>query len=108
MLDTTNDNNGLGSMDLRMISMSRNVKDIYKKPHDVRVITFNILSHNFVSDEYYPKVEKRYINFKTRVEKVKKLLLSWMKVNFIICLQEISMQWYEEIGDLFVSNEYDF
>lgn len=111
MLDTSIDSNASKSTnigDSNPILTSKNIKSTRKRSHDVRVITFNVLSDNFVSNEYYPKVENRYINFRTRVEKVKRLLMSWMKVNFIICLQEISKQWYNEIANLFSHNMYEF
>jgi mRNA deadenylase 3'-5' endonuclease subunit Ccr4 len=74
--------------------------------HNVRIITFNLLSQDYTSSLFFPKVKKNHINFTPRSEKMKKLLMSWMKVNFIICIQELSIQWYTALADLFTNNNY--
>jgi mRNA deadenylase 3'-5' endonuclease subunit Ccr4 len=76
--------------------------------HDVRIITFNLLSPEFALDEYYPFVRKTHLDFHNRVEKTKQLMRSWMKVNFIICVQEMSIQWKKELGAFFADNKYGF
>lgn len=74
--------------------------------HNFRIITFNMLSQDYATNQYFPNVKKHHIEFKSRSEKVKKLLLSWMKVNFIICLQEVSTQWYNALIGLFDEHNY--
>lgn len=79
-----------------------------EKNHDIRVITFNILSQSCISDTYFPYAKKHYLAFESRCKKIKKLLSSWMKVNFIICLQEVSIQWRNELNLFFKNNKYEF
>lgn len=80
--------------------------------HDIRVITFNLLSPEVLSEEsianFYPNIRKNYLDFAKRVEKTKKLMQSWMKVNFIICVQEMSTQWRDELSAFFKENNYGF
>ncbi|VBB18824.1 hypothetical protein YASMINEVIRUS_1356 [Yasminevirus sp. GU-2018] len=76
--------------------------------HDVRVITFNLLSQETINDVYFPLVKKHYSEFDGRSVKMKKLLESWMKVNFIICLQEMSVQWQKVLQPFFAENNYGF
>ena len=80
--------------------------------HNFRIITFNLLSPKVLSEEsilkFYPTIKKKYLDFNSRVEKTKKLLQSWMKVNFIICVQEMSTQWYNILTEYFRENNYGF
>lgn len=83
-----------------------------KELHDIRVITFNLLSPEVLSSEsvtmFYPNIRKNYLDFANRAEKTKKLMLSWMKVNFIICVQEMSTQWKDTLSTFFEENGYGF
>ena len=80
------------------------------KPHDIRIITFNLLSPDVMTDKsmitYFPKIKEKYMEFEFRLERTKKLLLSWFRVNFIICLQEMSKQWRDRLKDFFEVNNY--
>ena len=76
--------------------------------HDLRVITFNLLSPSYVNNEYFPFVKSQHIAFQHRAEKVKKLIGSWIKVNFIICLQEVDINWKQTLDPFFESLEYKF
>lgn len=88
--------------------MSEFIQIPQSKPHDIRVITFNILSQDCVTNEYFPFVQKHYLDFEFRLVRLKQLLSSWIKVNFIICLQELSEQWKNELVDFFATNRYSF
>jgi mRNA deadenylase 3'-5' endonuclease subunit Ccr4 len=89
--------------------MTSNTKNIIldkTQNQTLRVITFNLLSSDYATPEFFPYVEKHYLDFAPRVEKVKKLLKSWMKVNFIICLQEVNTLWENTLEDFFSENNY--
>ena len=78
--------------------------------HDIRVITFNLLSADILTEEsyakYFPTNKRKYMEFGYRLEKTKNLIKSWMKVNFIICFQEMSKRWREKLNIFFEGNNY--
>ena len=76
--------------------------------HDIRVITFNLLSPEITSSHFFPTVRKINLDFTKRTERTKKLMQSWIKVNFIICTQEMSARWKDVLEPFFVENEYGF
>lgn len=80
------------------------------KPHDIRIITFNLLSPDVMTDKsmmtYFPKIKEKYMDFEYRLDRTKKLLSSWFRVNFIICLQEMSKQWRDRLEGFFEENDY--
>ena len=78
-----------------------------EKPHNVRIITFNMLSQDYTSYHYFPKVKKHHLAFKFRSEKMEKLLMSWIKVNFIMCFQEVNTLWYDFLTNIFSENNYN-
>lgn len=88
----------------------KNIEDITNgsngSKHDIRVITFNMLSQNAATSEYFPYVKDHFLCFTFRIVRMKKLLSSWMKVNFIICLQEFSKGWASVLKGFFEQNSY--
>ena len=78
------------------------------RPHDIRVITFNFLSPEITRPEWMPYVKKSHLNFGNRSEKTKKLISSWIRVNFIICIQEMSKSWKRVLEPFFLENNYGF
>lgn len=74
--------------------------------YDFRVITFNLLSSYCATKEYYPFVKPQFLDFSSRLNRVKKLIASWTKVNFIICLQEVDDLWYKALEPLFSEKMY--
>lgn len=74
--------------------------------HDVRIITFNMLSQDAATPEYFPYVKDHHLRFSYRVSRMKKLLTSWMKANFIICLQEFNKGWAQSLKGFFENNQY--
>ena len=84
------------------------IKEDMKLRHDIRVITFNLLSPDTTRPEWFPYVDKNHLSFPNRVERVKDLMKSFMKVNFIICLQELNKAWVDNIEQIFKDNNYDF
>lgn len=75
--------------------------------HDVRVITFNLLSQNTLTKVYFPFVKEHYADFDYRVTKTKKLMERWMQANFIICLQEMDEQWQKILQEFFSQHRYN-
>ena len=78
------------------------------RTHNIRVITFNLLSQKTINSVFFPHVSSNYSNFNYRVEKTKNLIESWIRVNFIICLQEVSEQWKTVLQPIFAENRYGF
>lgn len=92
--------------ELKTPKEAKTLEEIKMPKHDIRVITFNMLSHSAATAAYFPFVDGRYLYFKHRVSKMKKLLTSWMKVNFIICLQEFSKEWEYALKGFFETKKY--
>lgn len=89
-------------------NIQQNVQQNVKKDkHDIRVITFNLLSDKYVSPRYFPTIKPKHLDFNTRINRTKHLIESWMKVNFIICLQEYSKGWSDALFDFFKSKCYE-
>ena len=76
--------------------------------YGVRVITFNMLSPEIISKKFFPFVDHAYLDFNNRAQRMKELLMSWMNANFIICLQEVSLSWYNFLKYIFPTKNYGF
>lgn len=74
--------------------------------HDVRIITYNVLSVPYATEKYFPRVWKNHLSFEYRKVKMLKLFTSWIKVNFIICLQEVSEEWDVVFTEFFAKTGY--
>jgi len=74
----------------------------------IRVITYNLLSNTFSTQQQFPFSQPYYLDFETRLFKTLKLIDSWMKVNFLICLQELSSDWLNFLEPYFKKNNYMF
>lgn len=74
--------------------------------YDFRVITFNLLSSFCATKEYFPFVNPHFLDFTTRSLRVGRLIESWTKVNFIICLQEVDELWYKVLEPIFMKKSY--
>ncbi len=74
--------------------------------YDFRVITFNILSSFCATKEYYPFVKPHFLDLKSRSIRVKKLIESWTRVNFIICLQEVDEEWFKILEPILLDKNY--
>ena len=68
--------------------------------NNLRILTYNLLSQELLTYERFPKVKYFHKDFTFRVNRTEELLKTWMKVNFIICLQEFSEQWKEELSQI--------
>jgi mRNA deadenylase 3'-5' endonuclease subunit Ccr4 len=76
--------------------------------HFFKIITFNLLTPDYATPSFYPFSQRKYLNFGFRSEKVKSLITSWIKSNFIICLQEVNITWKQFLDPLFNENNYCF
>jgi exonuclease III len=76
--------------------------------YKMRIITFNILTHDYCYQSHYKHVKSEYLNNSYRENRVIKLLQSWMKANFIINLQEVGSKWKIILEDFFEKSGYDF
>ena len=72
----------------------------------VRVITYNLLSEAYATQKQFPLSKSYYLEFDIRIFKTIKLIESWIKVNFLICLQELSRTWLEILEPFFKKNGY--
>jgi len=78
------------------------------RTYGVRVMTFNMLSQDLISKKFFPFVDPEYLNPNTRAARFKYLLMTWMNANFIICLQEVNLSWYNFLKDIFPIKNYGF
>lgn len=74
----------------------------------IRVITYNLLSPHYATQQQFPYTKPFYLDFQYRIDKTIKLLSSWIKVNFVICLQEVSKEWADILTNYFSDNNYGF
>lgn len=75
-------------------------------PDTARVITFNCLSPHYAYKEWFPQVREKYIEEKYRLDKLCKLIKSWMKGSYIIGLQELCDTWQKRLLPLCSQNSY--
>ena len=71
------------------------------KDYTFRIITFNLLSPAFATPSHYHYSPPEQLDAKYRLDRISKLLHKWTKANFIICLQEVSEQWNNELIKIF-------
>lgn len=76
-------------------NMSHTIRE--EEPVTARVITFNCLSPHYAHKEWFPMAKTKFIDEKYRLDKLCKLIKSWMKSNFIIALQELCVIWHEQV-----------
>ena len=73
-----------------------------------RVITFNCLTPYYAREEWFPGVKPKFLDSKYRLQRLKTLLQSWFKVNFIIALQELNDEWSNIVAEFCKTNNYHF
>lgn len=71
-----------------------------------RFITFNCLTPQYARSDWFPGSDNKYLSEGYRKEKLKQLLRSFFKVNFVIALQEFCEAWNVEIQQLCQENNY--
>jgi hypothetical protein len=71
-----------------------------------RLITFNCLSSYYARPAWFYGVQEKYLDSNYRLQRLKTLMKSWFKVNFIIALQELSDDWLPIIRRL--CDGYDY
>ena len=78
----------------------------------IRIATYNILSPNLCTQEYYPTYPKEHIEPKKRLVKILSKLSQEIKTSkplpVIFCLQEVSREWSNHLTVFFSSKEYHF
>lgn len=70
------------------------------------VTTYNMLSSNLGSAEYYPKCKPAACDPKLRYPILQEKLAAEVDKRAIICLQEISLSWASNLHSYFASNGY--
>ena len=71
-----------------------------------RVVTYNLLSTKLAGPDYHVHCEAKYLATEYRWEKLQAKLLTEMKNNAIICLQEVSTEWLEKLTPFFNAQQY--
>jgi hypothetical protein len=75
-------------------------------PITSRLITFNCLSPYYARPAWFYGVQKQYLDSNYRLQRLKSLMQSWFKVNFIIALQELNDEWLAIIEPFCIANNY--
>jgi mRNA deadenylase 3'-5' endonuclease subunit Ccr4 len=71
-----------------------------------RLITFNCLSPYYAKEEWFRAVQLKYLSSDYRKQRLLTLLKSWFKVNFVIALQELCLEWSVDVQALCEANGY--
>jgi mRNA deadenylase 3'-5' endonuclease subunit Ccr4 len=71
-----------------------------------RFITFNCLTPKYARSDWFPGANHKYLSEEFRKDKLKQLLKSFFKVNFVIALQELCEEWSLVIQQLCEVNNY--
>jgi len=74
----------------------------------IRVVTYNILSHELVETEEFPMCNPKHLQEEYRKDLLKKLLESEVEQKSIICLQEVSTDWAAWLFTWFDCRDYYF
>jgi len=75
---------------------------------DVRIVSYNILSQNLVSEEKLPCCDPEYIQEEFRRGVLQKVLEAEVKKKSIICLQEVNTEWAAWLYTWFNFRNYIF
>jgi mRNA deadenylase 3'-5' endonuclease subunit Ccr4 len=74
----------------------------------IRIATYNVLSTNLCSKEYFEHCDPKAVQNNNRWELVKEKILERASSNTIICLQEVSLSWTCRLHKLFNELDYQF
>ena len=72
----------------------------------VDVVTYNVLSPNLCSKKIFPECSEDAVNPQQRLDRVKAKLTACMLSESIICLQEVCLEWSDDLRVFFESNKY--
>ncbi len=72
----------------------------------IKIVTYNILSPQYVYLDLYPKCQTDDLNQTNRIKLIGKKLLPKMRDNFIICLQEVCRECLDMLIELGRENNY--
>lgn len=72
------------------------------------IITYNLLSPWYVKPNYFPDIEKQYLDDESRFKRTLGLLQKWINNKAVICLQELCEQWAHHLKKFFAENNYRF
>lgn len=82
--------------------------DFFHRKMELKVFQWNILNPYYVTEKYFPEYEKNLLDENVRLEKILNILQEVTKENYVICLQEIPLQWQGVLFDFFDKNNYKF
>lgn len=72
----------------------------------MKVVTYNCLTTGYASTKSYPNTEPKVFNSDVRFNRTSDMLLSWMRDQCIILLQEVSMDYRERMEVIAKNNNY--
>lgn len=73
-----------------------------------RVVTYNILSSKLCNTTYFPKCDPLALISDHRYNLIIQKLLDEVLIGSIICLQEVSLEWYGKLFSFFGAHKYHF
>ena len=74
----------------------------------VRIVSYNVLCSHLASPDYYVSCERDYLSEGYRFTKLTEKLEAEIKLEAIICLQEVSTLWASRLHTFFICQGYYF
>ena len=71
-----------------------------------KVCTYNILSSKLANAVSYPDLAPEVLDRQVRYEKLQQELLELIEENYVICLQEVSSEWKNQLIPFFINHQY--
>lgn len=75
---------------------------------ELKFITFNLMEPVANNEEQYPMSQRINLKLDTRVQRIKKISLLWIKTNYVICYQGLDDEWNTILRKFFCDNDYCF
>lgn len=69
-------------------------------------VTFNLLTQTFSTKKSKPKCTEEELNYKHRLSMIFDMLTEWIQLEAVICLQEVSIKYKEELILFLIENNY--
>ena len=74
----------------------------------VGLVTYNVLTENYCNKKQFSKNDPNYLRNDKRKKKIKEFIEKWITQGKIICLQEVSRNFSEELTVLFSNKNYTY
>jgi endonuclease/exonuclease/phosphatase family metal-dependent hydrolase len=73
----------------------------------IAVVTYNVLNPKLCTTEWFPNCRAEALDASRRLAMVQDKICQWTQKGCVICLQEVSRQWYDLLLPLFSNTNYD-